>query len=65
MTRSRRKKEKRSSETGETVEEKTTSETLNEETEAAAIMTGAANQQLSDLIRTIMREEIGVVLNKL
>ncbi len=65
MTRSRRNKEKRSSETGETVEEKTTSETLNEETGAAAIMTGAANQQLSDLIRMIMREEIGVVLNKL
>lgn len=49
------------------MEEKTTSETSDEETgaSAAAIMTGAANQQLSELIRTIMREEIGVVLNKL
>lgn len=42
-----------------------TSEIVDEETGAAAVMTGVVNQQLSDMIRTIMREEIGEVLNKL
>lgn len=67
MTRGRNNKGTISSRRRQIEEEKATSETSEEETgaSAAAIMTGAANQQLSDLIRTIMREEIGVVLSKL